>query len=191
MRHPGVRLCETDASWSWQPRLSLNPGNPKSYLNTRRSLRRSLTTPSGTRKRGPTLTNTSPASGILGSLRLPDLRSFLTNDLSKLDDAVRSRCDVIEMGRPPLDECARVLGKVLMAEGVDVQPRTVREFTSGHFAGGSEDDPRDLRTLLASAQHSVEDARTLVVPPGSAQLTTVETIWQGTDELWYGRAERH
>ena len=106
---------------------------------------------------------------------------FITNNLSKLDLAVQSRCDVIEMARPPLDECARVLGEVLMAEGVDVEPRTVREFTSGHFAGGSEDDHRDLRTLLASAQHSVETAGTLVVPPGTAQLTTVEMIWQGTE----------
>jgi replication-associated recombination protein RarA len=86
---------------------------------------------------------------------------FTTNDLAKLDAAVRSRCDVVSFERPPHDECARVLGEVLKKEGKGVAPEDVLAFTNGHFG---EDADHDLRSLLATAQGYVESGVALPVP---------------------------
>jgi len=101
---------------------------------------------------------------------------FITNDISKLDAAVRSRCDAIEMTRPPIQECARVLEQVLATEGVTVEARTVFEFTSAYFAGG---DGVDLRTFLAHAQHCIETQGNLPVPPEAERAAGhMVEIWQ-------------
>src|SRR5712691_168312 len=72
---------------------------------------------------------------------------FVTNDVLKLDDAIKSRCEMIELLRPPTEECARILGQVLEAEKIAIAPRTIYEFTSAYFAGGGE----DMRGFLAYA----------------------------------------
>jgi uncharacterized protein DUF3631/ATPase family protein associated with various cellular activities (AAA) len=93
---------------------------------------------------------------------------FTTNDLSKLESAIQSRCDVIEIVRPPLEECARVLEAVLKAEGIQVEPPEVLAFTTNHFGVESE-SPRDMRSLLGAAQHSVEvHGSTLRIPRDNA-----------------------
>jgi len=76
---------------------------------------------------------------------------FTTNDLNGLNAALQSRCTVISMGPPPVDECARYLGGVLEAEGVAATPHEVLAFTVNHFGGASG----DLRGLLQDAQNSV------------------------------------
>jgi hypothetical protein len=102
---------------------------------------------------------------------------FITNDLSKLDAPLKSRCDVIRFERPPLDECARMLGEVLKAEGKEVAPADVHAFTRGHFAA----DGTDLRSLLASAQEYMESPEgRLPAPPIPAQAERAERL----DELW-------
>jgi putative DNA primase/helicase len=104
---------------------------------------------------------------------------FVTNNVAKVDRAVRSRCDVIEMARPPVDECARVLGRLLRAEGAEeVEPETVLEFTRQHFAGGSEED---MRSLLRSAQECFKALGTLVVPATAASAPVIDMIWQGAE----------
>lgn len=102
---------------------------------------------------------------------------FITNDLSKLDAALQSRCDVIAFERPPRDECARVLGEVLKREGKDVAPEDVRRFTDGHFAAA---DGHDLRSLLATAQDYIEREVPLPFPPMPPQAERAERV----DELW-------
>ena len=74
------------------------------------------------------------------------------NELDDLDPAIRSRCDVILMTRPPLDECARVLEQILDKESVAFTPRDVMAFVRDHF--GQADDA-DLRSLLRAAQDAV------------------------------------
>ena len=103
---------------------------------------------------------------------------FITNDLEKLDAALKSRCDVVTMVRPPHDECARVLGRIIEAEGTAVDPGVIRAFVRGHFAGGSDDSPRDLRTLLSEAQRYVETTGTLPTPPDPQPGTLLE-VWNG------------
>lgn len=106
---------------------------------------------------------------------------FVTNDLTKLDDAIRSRCDEIELARPPIQECARVLEAVLKAEGVAVEPAVVLSFVRAHFFGASDTERRDLRTLLASAQHHVETTGTLPAEPRSqpaARALAMRDDWQ-------------
>jgi DNA polymerase III delta prime subunit len=76
---------------------------------------------------------------------------FITNE-STFDQALRSRCDVIEMRQPPLDECVRVLRAVLKAEGYPNPAADVVAFVTRHFAN---DDKHDLRTLLLAAEISV------------------------------------
>src|SRR2546425_1005848 len=125
---------------------------------------------------GPRLVIFQEASGLpreaAAALRVPletladDTRViFTTNDLAKFDKAVQSRCDVIEITRPPLEQCARVLGLVLETEGVvDVELPEIEAFTASHFAAATESSPRDMRTLLAAAQNSVETHGTLRIP---------------------------
>jgi len=101
---------------------------------------------------------------------------FLTNDVSKLDDAVKSRCEVIPMTRPPVQECARVLGNVLKAEAVDADPQTIFEFTSAYFGGGGE----DMRGFLSEAQHQIETQGMLPVPPEADRAAGhMLEVWQG------------
>jgi len=81
---------------------------------------------------------------------------FLMNDRSStFDDALRSRCDVIEMRLPPLAECARILGAVLKAEGIPPVASEVLARVTAYFAAASTDNKRDLRTLLADAEVAV------------------------------------
>ena len=103
---------------------------------------------------------------------------FITNELEKLDAAVKSRCDLVALVRPPHDECARVLGRIVELEGVTIDPGTIRAFVRGHFASGSDDSPRDLRTLLSIAQRYVETTGTLPAPPDQQPGTLLE-VWQG------------
>jgi DNA polymerase III delta prime subunit len=104
------------------------------------------------------------------------LAIFITNDLSKLDAAIQSRCDVIELGRPPIEECARVLEEVLKAENVSVPGADVRSFTRGHF---HSDDRRDLRTLLSTAEHYIKTDGSLplesVSPPPRLPVMAART----------------
>lgn len=104
---------------------------------------------------------------------------FLTNDLSKLDAALQSRCDVISFTRPPLDECARVLRDVLLAEGKDLAFDDVLSFTRGHFAA---DEGRDLRSLLSSAQYYIEGPEgRLPAPyltPQTERTVVLEELWR-------------
>jgi len=105
---------------------------------------------------------------------------FLTNKVEKFDPAVRSRCEIVEVGLPPLDERTRVLERILTAEGITAAPADVQGFVSGHFAGASEDDPRDMRTLLSAAEHSVETHGELHIEPPSDS---------GWGDVWPKRVE--
>ena len=90
---------------------------------------------------------------------------FITNSLDKLDPAIKSRCEVILVGKPPAEECSRVLNSILVREGHDIEPATVLAFTRAHFEADSDDDRRDLRTLLAAAQHAITTEGVLPLPP--------------------------
>jgi hypothetical protein len=103
---------------------------------------------------------------------------FITNDLEKLDAALKSRCDLVEMVRPPRDECARILGRVVEEAGFTIDAGTIGAFVRGHFASGSDDSPSDLRTLLSAAQRYVETTGTLPVSPDPPSVTLLE-VWQG------------
>ncbi len=89
---------------------------------------------------------------------------FLTNELLT-DKAVRDRCDVIEMVRPPIPECAHFLAAVLTAEDIGADPTTVQAFTRWHFAVASDDDHRSMRGLLRAAQDAIATDGKLPVPP--------------------------
>ena len=105
---------------------------------------------------------------------------FITNRLDKFDVALRSRCKEIEMGRPPIEECARVLGSILEREGVSVEPATVLAFTQGYFAAATDGERRDLRSLLETTEHAIATEGSLPVPPepesSSATLLLVELL---------------
>ena len=78
---------------------------------------------------------------------------FTTNDRSKLIAPLRDRCEQIEMNTPPVDECARVLARILKAEGVEIELSAVLNFVANHFSGGKD---RTLRTVLRAAQRQWE-----------------------------------
>jgi len=101
---------------------------------------------------------------------------FLTNDLSKLDAAVQRRCDVIELGLPPIQEGARILGRILDAEEYKIDPDTVLAFTRGHFAAG---DDRNMSTLLRAAQLALESDGVLPIPPeGDKSAALTLEVWR-------------
>lgn len=87
---------------------------------------------------------------------------FLTNHIDKLDDeAIRSRCNKIYMDRPPYQESARVLQRIMEAEGVQQDPAEVQAFARAQFEEG---EAQDLRSLLANAQQHVSLEGRLPVP---------------------------
>lgn len=107
---------------------------------------------------------------------------FLTNKIAKLDTALRSRCYEHEFARPPIHECARVLGDVLKAEGKEVAPDDVHAFTRGHYAA---DDRRDLRSLLGNAQKYLETEGRLPappIPPQAERALVLEELWRASGQ---------
>jgi hypothetical protein len=96
---------------------------------------------------------------------------FTTNSIDKLNEALRSRCMVIEMRNPPFEERVRVLSKVLEREGIESDPFSLVEFASAHC---------DMRVLLRAAQDSVASHQELrlsgvgVSPSATAWPTPVD-----------------
>lgn len=99
---------------------------------------------------------------------------FITNDPDKLDRAVRRRCDPIVMDRPPTDEIARVLGRVIEKEGVTLDLAMVQAFVRGYFV---EHPDGDLASLLSAAQRYIETKGQLPVPPEPPPSSKLE-MWQ-------------
>lgn len=81
---------------------------------------------------------------------------FTTNAVDDLDAAMRSRCRVIEMEPPPLKERARVLERVLAAEGHEIDGDLVLQFADRYT---------DMRELLRAAEDSIGMHNTLVIEP--------------------------
>jgi hypothetical protein len=81
---------------------------------------------------------------------------FTTNALDDLDDAIRSRCRVIEMGPPPVAERARVLARILGAEGHVVEAAHVLQFADRY---------PDMREMVRAAEDSFGVHGSLVTEP--------------------------
>lgn len=75
-------------------------------------------------------------------------RFILTcNYLHKIIDAIQSRCAPIELSETPMQERARILNRILKAEGVEQQePSAVMSYAQRF---------KDLRKMLSAAQRSV------------------------------------
>jgi hypothetical protein len=94
---------------------------------------------------------------------------FTTNTADRITAAVRSRCDVVEMLPPPVEERARILTAVLESENVaPTSPEQVVEFAAQYD---------DMRVLLRTAQTSLAMYGGLRIPPGTE-------VAAGTVELW-------
>lgn len=78
-----------------------------------------------------------------------------TNVLDGLLPSIRSRCKVLEMGPPPIEERARVLATILERESVAADPSSVMRMAH-HF--------EDMRELVREAQVSVAVHGDLRVP---------------------------
>ncbi len=78
---------------------------------------------------------------------------FIMNDPpSKFDGAIISRCQVIEMRAPPVEECVRVLGNVLREEGISMAPAAMEKLVSEHYKW-------DFRKLLDAAEYAIATSR--------------------------------
>lgn len=91
---------------------------------------------------------------------------FTTNSLDKLDRAIRSRCQTIEMRVPPFEERLRILSAVLESERIEADPFVAVEFAEAY---------EDMRELLRAAQDSIAIHGELRMPDGTARRP--ETLW--------------
>ena len=92
---------------------------------------------------------------------------FTTNHLAKLDAAIQSRCEVIEMGPPPIAERARVLRRILDHESVTAAPDVIERFAAQF---------EDMRQLLREAQDSFAVLGELRAPN--------RAVSSGSDLVW-------
>lgn len=92
---------------------------------------------------------------------------FTTNHIEKIDAAIRSRCDALEMGPPPLAEKARVLQRVLDEARLVASADAVARFAAAFD---------DMRQLLREAQDSFQMYRELRVP-ALAPAALSQDVW--------------
>jgi len=93
---------------------------------------------------------------------------FTTNRLERLDEAIQSRCEVIELPPPPVGERVRVLQRILAAEGAPQPEEELVEFCKAFI---------DLRDMLRTAQDSIAVEGRLTLPPPKIRKRGVEELW--------------
>lgn len=76
---------------------------------------------------------------------------FIANRPHKLDGAIHSRCQVIEIGRPPVKEIWDRLNMILDNEGVVIKKTLLKEVIKECYP--------DIRKMINSLQMSVVDGR--------------------------------
>lgn len=78
--------------------------------------------------------------------RAPGRFLLVTNNLKKIQKPLQSRCKTVEFPYPPTKERARVLRRVLDAEGVEYDQDEIQDHAAAH---------EDMRDLLREAQDAV------------------------------------
>jgi DNA polymerase III delta prime subunit len=71
---------------------------------------------------------------------------FTTNNLKKMIKPIQSRCEVLELSAPPLEERARFVQRVLQNEGVRFSPASVTAFVETYD---------DMRPLLRAVKKAI------------------------------------
>lgn len=76
---------------------------------------------------------------------------FLTNEGHKMDDAIHSRCQVVEINRPPAKEVWERLNMILDEEGVKMKKTLLKEVIKECYP--------DIRRMINSLQMSVVNGK--------------------------------
>lgn len=79
----------------------------------------------------------------------------------KIIDALQSRCQLLEFGRPPMKERHRILSNVLAAEGIQADRSVVLGYAE-HYP--------DMRKMLSAAQRAWLSGGKVGLPPATEQM---------------------
>lgn len=91
-------------------------------------------------------------------------RFILTCNYSyRIIDAIQSRCQIVEFGRPPMKERFRILAAVLAAEGITAEKPIIFSYAE-HYP--------DMRKMLNAAQSAWLRSGKHALPPAVAQNST-------------------
>lgn len=157
--------------------LTLNASNERGIDTVRSKIANFVTMQSGARWQVVFLDEadamTSDAQTSLRNLiesYAEQARFLLTaNYPHRIIGPLRSRCQEITLGAPPLKERTRVLLRVLSEEGIEVEPLLALQYAEKY---------PDMRRMLWAAQRSYFSNNGVLVPPTTASEVDGETLYK-------------